>query len=225
MSAPVAEFRRPPPARLAPPSDFTVGLDLGQAQDPSALAVVERRRVRDEAKPWTEEYYHTFHLRHLERLSLGMLYPQQVAHVRRLLDTAPLCGGARLVLDRTGVGRPVADLFVAAGLRPRPIAVTIVAGDVETRDGADWRVGKLRLVSRLQALLHAGELKVAAALPLADVLVQELSDFQVKYSDTGHASFGARSGRHDDLVLALAIAVWHSSRQQASGASVVELPW
>ena len=86
-------------------------------------------------------------------------------------------------------------------------------------------MGKLCLVSRLQALLHAGELKVAAALPLADVLVQELRDFQVRFSDTGHASFGARSGRHDDLVLALAIAVWHSSRQQNRGVSVMDLPW
>ena len=69
------------------------------------------------------------------------------------------------MLDQTGVGRPVVDMFRHAGLSS--IGVTITAGDSETRVHADeFRVAKLLLVSRLQAALHAGELRIAKELPL-----------------------------------------------------------
>jgi hypothetical protein len=61
---------------------------------------------------------------------------------------------------------------------------------------------------RLQALLHSEELRIAKGLPEAGTLVAELQNFRATISDTGYASFGARSGKHDDLVLALAISLW-----------------
>ena len=35
-------------------------------------------------------------------------------------------------------------------------------------------------------------------------------DFRVEFTAAGHLTFNARSGKHDDLVLALAIAVWRA---------------
>ncbi|HSM19780.1 MAG TPA: hypothetical protein VK844_05370, partial [Hyphomicrobiales bacterium] len=64
---------------------------------------------------------------------------------------------------------------------------------------------------RLQAMLHSGELKIAEALPEAPALVKELQDFRVSFTGAGHAIFNARTGAHDDLVLAVAIAAWHSA--------------
>ena len=40
------------------------------------------------------------------------------------------------------------------------------------------------------------------------MLIRELQDFRVEFSPAGQLTFTARSGRHDNLVLALAIAVW-----------------
>ena len=92
---------------------------------------------------------------HLERVPLGTLYPGIVAHVRRLLGKLP---NAALIIDYTGVGRPVFDLFTSAGISP--VGVLITGGAVETHDGAIYGVPKLTLVSRLQALLHEGRLKI-----------------------------------------------------------------
>jgi hypothetical protein len=88
---------------------------------------------------------------HLERVPLGTLYPGIVAHVRRLLGKLP---NAALIIDYTGVGRPVFDLFTSAGISP--VSVLITGGAVETHDGPIYGVPKLTLVSRLQALLHEG---------------------------------------------------------------------
>ena len=53
---------------------------------------------------------------YLERLPLGTPYPGIVAHVARLLGRLP---GAELVIDLTGVGRPVFDMFRFSGITHR----------------------------------------------------------------------------------------------------------
>jgi hypothetical protein len=62
----------------------------------------------------------------------------------------------------------------------------------------------------VQTLLHTKHLKIHSELPDAAALVSELKDFRVNFTESGYAQFNARSGKHDDLVLALAIALWHS---------------
>jgi hypothetical protein len=205
---------------------YTVGLDLGQTTDPTAVAVLERLRVprlRVGKVPDHLKFDESYRVRHLERLPLRTSYPEIVVHVGRMLATPPLSPGARLVIDHTGVGRPVFDLFKAAKLRP--IGVTITAGDGWTRDVGNFRVSKMILVSRLQAALHSGLLQVAAGLPEADALKSELSDFRVNYGASGYAAFGARTGRHDDLVLAIAIGLWHAATVGEEKVTVGHVLW
>src|SRR6516165_7930491 len=147
-----------------------------------------------------------FQVGHLERMPLGTPYPGIVAHVRRLLGKFP--ARTELVIDVTGVGKPVFEMFTYSGISP--VGVLITAGTAETRDGVICGVPKLTLVSRLQALLHQGRLKIHRELAEAETLVRELQDFRVEFTVAGHLTFNARSGKHDDLVLALAIAVWRA---------------
>ena len=99
-------------------------------------------------------------------------------------------------------------MFVYSGISPTGVLIT--GGTAETRDGMTCSVPKLTLVSRLQALLHEGRLKILRELDEAETLVRELQDFRVEFTAAGHLTFNARSGKHDDLVLALAIAVWRA---------------
>jgi hypothetical protein len=115
---------------------------------------------------------------------------------------------SRKVIDFTGVGRPIFDMFTYAGISP--LGVLITAGTAETCDGRICAVPKLTLVSRLQALLHEGRLKIQKELPEAETLVRELQELRVEFTAAGHLTFNARSGKHDDLVLALAIAAWRA---------------
>ena len=132
------------------------------------------------------------------------------------MGSAQLKGVTELIVDATGVERPVVDLLSALGLRPR--AVTITAGDAETRDGAAWRVPKRDLVIGLQVLLQAKLLKVAEALPDWPICARELVAFNVKIDPlTAHDSYGyAREGIHDDLVLAVALACWAARKADAA---------
>jgi hypothetical protein len=109
-------------------------------------------------------------------------------------------------------------MFERAGIRF--VGVIITAGHGETHPGGNYRhVPKITLISHVQALLHAGHLKIRQDLPEADNLVRELQDFRVNYSASGFMSFNARDGKHDDLVLALAVAVWCALRQRTGSES------
>jgi hypothetical protein len=58
-------------------------------------------------------------------------------------------------------------------------------------------------------------------LPEAGELVSELTNFRVKVRlDTGHEEFGEwRTGKNDDLVLAVAMAAWLGERVRAEEAA------
>lgn len=70
-------------------------------------------------------------------------------------------------------------------------------------------MAKKLLVSNVRRLLGAGRLKVAEGLPDAGVLLRELVDFRVTVTAKANETFGAGShGGHDDLIVAVALAVW-----------------
>ncbi len=205
----------PPPPPAAP--WLYVGLDLGQANDYSALAIVERDRP-----PRTRgagDVPAAYAARHLERFPLKTPYPAIVAaatgRVRALAARVP-APPLRLVVDATGVGRPVVDLLRRERLPGRLVAVTITGGDAVTSEGGYYRVPKRDLVSTVQVLLQGERLKIAEALPEAATLTRELLNFQVKISaETAHDSYGAwREGMHDDLVLAVALACWYGETER-----------
>lgn len=166
-----------------------------------------------------------YRIRHLERLPLGMTYPAQVAHVVGLLCRDPLARlEASTYIDGTGVGRAVVDLFKQTRMK-RMHAVVITSGAGVTRTAEGWHVSKLELISRIQALLHAGELTIEPELADAAVLARELQDFRVSFSTAGNPIFGARSGSHDDLVLSAALAIFGATRSEMVTHIGMRLPY
>ncbi len=121
-------------------------------------------------------------------------------------------GPTQLVMDLTGVGAPVFDLLQAAGVRP--VAITITGGHSVSGTREHLHVPKRVLITTLAALFEADRLKIAAGIPHAADLTKELQNFQVKINHrTRQESYGAKGGRkHDDLVLALALAAFYAER-------------
>jgi len=185
--------------------DFLLGLDLGQAQDHTALAALQP------VDPPEGTRRQGYHLREIRRFELGTRYPAIVEQVTGLMQR-PELGKATLIIDATGVGRPIVELFEKAGLRP--VSIWITGGDSVNRSGREWRVPKRELASVLQALLQSSRLKFARELRWAEALREELSTFRAKINiDTGHASFEHwRERDKDDMVLALAMACWYAER-------------
>jgi hypothetical protein len=83
-------------------SQFFIGVDLGQAEDFTAIAVVERAEVEGawDAARYTHEKRAELRLRHLERVPLGTAYPEVVERVRRVTGAAGRGGRCHLATGR-----------------------------------------------------------------------------------------------------------------------------
>jgi len=223
---------------------YTVGLDLGQRNDYTAISVIETQCWSSSETlsryPWPglvagwnapsalhpEAVRYLFGtisgrwpakpalaVRHLERVR-GKPYPEIVDRVEKLMQSEPLVTrGVTLAIDSTGCGIPVLDLFRARGLRPA--AITITGGDRVNHTRNEWRVPKRDLVAAVQSALQTDRLKIADQLEHAETLRTELQRFKVKIALSGHDSYGAggsgeawREAPHDDLVLAVSMAVF-----------------
>jgi hypothetical protein len=186
---------------------FVTGLDLGQAKDFTAIAVMERTIVPS-PDPELQAIHH-YAVRHLVRMALGTSYTVICDHLVSLFARSPLTG-TTLAVDETGVGRPVVDLLDTSRIKADVRPITITGGhEAHQGDGLGWKVPKKCLVSTLQVLLQGRRLTVAKSLPFSAALVEELQNFHVKVTEAANETFGALGeGYHDDLVLAIMIAAW-----------------
>jgi hypothetical protein len=179
-----------------------IGLDLGQTTDYSALTVLEVTQ-----DPGSQAIYS---LRHFRRYTLGTPYPEIVSSVSRLCSNPRFDGRATLVVDQTGVGRPVVDMFRRFPMSATVTPITITSGHGSSfgSDGS-LHVPKRDIVNTLRLILETGRLRIARKLPSVEILVRELLDFQARITPSANEVFGANgNGKHDDLVLALSLPVW-----------------
>jgi hypothetical protein len=181
----------------------TVGVDIGQRRDPTAIAVVEQEERGD------TETHHM--VRHLERLPLGTPYPgaaERVAAVVRGVHEATSGEAPTLYVDATGVGTPIVDILRATsvGDLAHLVAVYFTHGDRRKVERGEIKLGKAWLVSRMQALLQSGLLHLPRTAE-SEALGKELLDYEIRVTEDANDRYGAfRVGTHDDLVTALGLA-------------------
>ena len=201
---------------LDPRRRFVTGLDLGQARDFTAIAVLERTRVPpiDPALKADNHYA----VRHLERRPLGHGVHRRVRLPREAVRQAAAHGhDPRRRRDRRRPARRRSARYFAHPSDLRPITIT-GGHEAHPAERMGWKVPKKCLVSTLQVLLQGRRLTVAKSLPFAAALVEELQNFQVKVTEAANETFGALGdGYHDDLVLAIMIAAWAASMCRRDG--------
>jgi hypothetical protein len=201
--------------------EYIVGVDLGKAQDFTAIAVLDRSKVMfTAADPATRQRVSAVRTRlvAMERVALATTYPDIVGRVEQVVKTlanAPATvdrtrAVVTLVVDATGVGGPVVDMLRAARLPCTMVPVEITGGSAETRSGETWRVPKRDLVVGLQTTLQQKALEIAARLPMRGELMNELLAMRATLTEGGRDAYAAKEGTHDDLVIALALAVWRA---------------
>jgi hypothetical protein len=192
---------------------YYVGLDLGQRRDHTAVAVIER------AEPaYGRVATSRIVVRHLQRAPLGTGYPAVVEAVREAVSSDELRGRCVLAVDATGLGAPVVDMLRGAGLGCDLTAVTITGGEREVQQGMNWSVPKRDLMAGLQVSLERGDLRIAKGIEMAGALVKELMNVRMSAKGLGRYRVGADGcGEHDDLVIAVALAVWRARARPQNG--------
>jgi hypothetical protein len=165
------------------------GLDVGGRQDYTALVTL-RLRCGD-----------TLEAERVRRVPIGYEIVDQLP--RLAADLATLDA---LAIDVGGVGAAVPGLLRGMDLpcMSALLPVAIVAGVNQHYRAGRVSVGKMRLVCHLEAALRECRLTVDSRAPGAAELREELQNF---VRGEGGVRAGAAVG-HDDLTVALALAVW-----------------
>ncbi|HEV3163598.1 MAG TPA: hypothetical protein VGZ22_06120 [Isosphaeraceae bacterium] len=155
-----------------------------------------------------DRFFSHYSVRHLNRWPVQTSYTIIAADLADLLRRPPL-NNPMLLVDLTSAGRAVFDLLRRAELSawPRPIIITGGHG-TSLGEGGAICLAKRDLVSSLQVVMQARRLRIAP-LPEREVLMNELAAFRMKVTVSATDTLDSwRERPHDDLVLAVALAVW-----------------
>ena len=187
---------------------WIISADLGQANDYTAISILERIITGNGVLGIDRRGERTINLRHIERMR-GVEYPAIVDRMKQLyLSPALIDQTKAVVIDYTGLGRPVYDMMKQAGFYWSLNAISITGGNDTTAGDRSYNVPKRELVSSLQIELQCNRLKIAKGIKEADALIEELSNFQTAISANGHDTYNGANGVHDDLVMSVAMGVW-----------------
>jgi hypothetical protein len=205
-----------------------VGVDLGHSYDPTSIAVVEQTRLAlaphvamnqvPQLLEAVRKVRPKYTLRGLTQAPLGESYVAQADRIKRVLSRlSHFANRPPVWVDYTGVGLAVFEIFRQAGVPGiHPTTITF-NGQAGPNKNGGHSIPKIELISRINALMHSGRLHMPedGDHPFARILRKELMEFRMGYTAAGNAVFGARESAHDDLVLALALAIYglDSSRE------------
>jgi len=220
---------------------YVIGLDLGQASDYTAICVMDRHAKKvgspyvhrfgqtpygpgGATAEWRQEVENVLTVRYLDRPPLRTSYTKIVDGVIDRINALfpasdyPKGGEVTLVIDGTGVGRGVADMFYGR-LREREMNARVALWPCTITGGTGRAsVSNAFITLPKHELIHTGgvipmqdgRLKWGPRIKRRDVLESELLTYTKKINiATGSTQFEPwREKEHDDLLFALCLAGW-----------------
>lgn len=172
------------------------GLDLARRRDFSALVTLDVAA-------------------HGATITRALRLPQAPYREQLALITPLLADLDHLAFDAGGIGDAIAEHLPLSA-----IPIVIVSGDASPRHHQGrWRIGKAVLIQNVLVLAGQARLVIPAGAPGAKDLREELVQFEIMPTRTG-ARLSARGQAHDDLVMALALAVMATCLREEMGLKV-----
>jgi hypothetical protein len=187
------------------------GLDIGRAQDYSALSIVARRWYTPNAADVDPtRMISRYYVMYMRRFELNTPYEIVENEVARLWKQPELMASRNWALgDMTGVGAPVMEAIRKK--RVPMIGIVITGGEtVSQPEPNEYHVPKLALVTQLVKLAQTGRLKVPSGVKYQQEFREELGAFGYKINKASSTvSYESiESAVHDDLVISVALATW-----------------
>lgn len=191
---------------------FCLSLDVGSERDHSVLTLLDRKAQYSRGPDGEEMQLPTYDLPFLERFQLRTPYEVIKNRTAEILHNPLLSTkGCHLLIDATGVGNPVVQMFQELA----PIPVVISSGtSVNALGAGGYSVPKRDIVTSLQAVMQSRRLRIAAGLQDIEQLKKEILGFKMRPPTArGHIAFESDTeSTHDDIVMSLAVAVWYLER-------------
>ena len=198
------------PFQLREKTRIYLGLDVGKRQDHTAIAALELRwryGAKDNVTQAVAQYPTLL-------LSYSIRYPIDTETTRIpqfVRDTLQLYRPAygepnrvdKLLVDATGVGHTIVELIRKDQPKAQVQPVTLTNGHVERQLKDNYlSLPRPDLINRLKMIFELGNIQLLDSAPGFVDMERELVQFQPS----------GEQQEHDDLVMALAMAVWQAAK-------------
>lgn len=150
---------------------YVIGCDLAKLQDFTVITVYDRET---NAQVFQDRFQ-----------TLEWPYQKQ-----KIGTTAKHYNNALVMLDATGIGDPIADDLIRAGVAVEPIKLT--------------NQSKKDIIEKLSIWIEQRRVHM---INIEDTKY-EFDNYKYEITSTGLIRYGGREGYHDDIVMAHALAVW-----------------
>jgi len=204
-----------------------LGLDLGKTQDYSVLTHLKAFQIHKYEKDYDEkiiyrsdmgqdpiDFYEPirYRLQNCHRWELGTSYNTVVDDIINLLKLPYFKQNSTpLIIDATGVGSAVFDIFKSKNLFP--IAITITSGNSMGENDIGYTVPKQDLLDNMSIIVNQERLKINNKIQDKKIIIGELQSFEKTINKRGNISLEAENKSKDDIVLSISYALWYAHRQ------------
>jgi hypothetical protein len=196
--------------RMVNLNSFHIGVDLGQRVDHTGVVVVEQQVVVGSVRnPVTYEFNRERRMvvRLVERVKLGQGFQEIVGEVERLTQAAEFGGGlVTTTVDATGMGVVVTEDLRRRKLRGELYPVVITGGLEGKYQSGFYPTPRTELLLGVQKAFEQQGLEVAKGVRQWAGLMEEMKAMRKVQSVRGPRF--ETLGKHDDLVFALALALF-----------------
>lgn len=202
-----------------------VGLDLGQQNDYTVLSYMFVTRPKEALHNKGLKRRNSYIIKAVSVVPLNTPYPNIVSWIVNLANTNFSKYNYTIVVDYTGVGRPIVDMIRQQDIKV--VAVNTTGGHKTTwKTSYEVNVPKKDIVTSLKASLEDNRAKFAEGLPnYHDDIVKEFINFQEKISNSINLQYEGKHGYHDDIVMSIGLAIWYGENRITPKKKIRILTW
>jgi hypothetical protein len=210
---------------------FHLGCDLGKENDFTAICFLRKFTPLDRRSRVNGQS--VYEVLMMKRFALKTSYVSIVSEISNRLKRSPFDGwqdfnGVRhpskiptyLTFDKTGTGAAVAELlkndrFLDSRLEDLR-AVNITAGREVNETSDALNIPKRDLIMATLIAFERGFIEFAADIPELPILIDELQNFEMRFTSKGNDTYSAKGTNHDDMVIALSLTIWSAKNTDES---------
>lgn len=184
---------------------FWISADLGQANDFTAVTVIEDEQLPVLNDGIIELGPRELTVVHADKFR-GVSYVAVCDFLARMLNAQPFRGKAQLVIDGSSIGRVCSDVLTSENV-PH-IAIQMTGGTDWSRKGKYTNASKTLIIENTAVLFASGDLMFADNLPLRSEIESDLASFTITTTSAGNqiiAQTRSSATGHGDLGVSLCL--------------------